>query len=518
MKAVTIARERYYDSVFLMIITREVKALSGINDAVVSLATPNNVEDLARVGFTSPELERAGPNDLVIAIDAENSETLAAAQAHVEEMLRKKSEPSQGSVKERPRTLAGAVKLLPNANLHEASLVLISVPGSYAAREARGALRRGFHVMLFSDNVPIEEEIALKAEAYERGLLMMGPDCGTALINGVPLGFANVVRRGPIGIVGASGTGIQEISSLVDRYGGGISQAIGTGGHDLSKRVGGVMTRLGIEALGDDDQTEVIVVVSKAPSPDVASAIVETVSSAGKPAVVHFVGGEPQPTIGNVVFAKTLADAARLACERAGMIDLPTEEAITLPDVQYAPEQRFIRGYFCGGTLCQEAWGILTQEGLDVRSNVATNLTQKIDPKEEVDGHLLWDLGDDSFTLGRPHPMIEPSLRDERVLAAAQDPTVAVILVDLVLGYGAHPDPGSSLAAAATRAIDIARSRGGDLLVIASITGTDQDPQGLHRQRKALEDAGLIIASSNAAAAEAAFAAIDRMHAEGGAR
>ncbi len=513
MKAVTIARERYYDSVFLMLITREVKALSGINDAVVSLATPNNVEDLARVGFTSPELEKAGPNDLVIAIDAENSETLAAAQAHVEEMLRKKSEPSQDSAKERPRTLAGAVKLLPNANL-----VLISVPGPYAAREARGALSRGFHVMLFSDNVPIEEEIALKAEAYERGLLMMGPDCGTVLINGVPLGFANVVRRGPIGIVGASGTGIQEISSLIDRYGGGISQAIGTGGHDLSKRVGGVMTHLGIEALGDDDQTEVIVVVSKAPSPDVACDIVETVSSTGKPAVVHFVGGEPQPAIGNVVFAKTLVDAARLACERTGMTDLPLKEAITLPDVQYAPEQRFIRGYFCGGTLCQEAWKMLAQRGLDVRSNVATDPTQKIDPKEEAEGHLLWDLGDDSFTLGRPHPMIEPSLRDERVLSAAQDPTVAVILVDLVLGYGSHPDPGSSLAAAATRATEIARSRGRDLLIIASITGTVQDPQDLHRQRKALEDAGLIIASNNAAAAEAAFAAIDRTHAEGGAR
>jgi succinyl-CoA synthetase alpha subunit len=454
MKAVTIARERYYDSVFLMLITREVKALSGVNDAVVSLATPSNVENLARVGFRSPELEKAGPNDLVIAIDAEDDKSLAVAQAHVEDMLRKKSEASQGSVKERPRTLANAVKLLPEANL-----VLISVPGPYAAREARGALGRGFHVMLFSDNVPLKEEIALKAEAYERGLLMMGPDCGTAIINGVPLGFANLVRRGTIGIVGASGTGIQEISSLIDRYGGGISQAIGTGGRDLSKSVGGVMTRLGIEALKDDDRTEVIVVVSKAPSPDAACDVVEAVSSTGKPAVVHFVGGEPKPATGNVVFARTLAAAARLACERAGVTNLPPKEAIILPDVQYAPEQRFIRGYFCGGTLCQEAWKILACRGLDIRSNVATDPTQKIDPKEEAAGHILWDLGDDSFTLGRPHPMIEPSLRDERVIAAAQDPTVAVILVDLVLGYGAHPDPGASLASAATGAIEVARSR-----------------------------------------------------------
>ena len=513
MKAVTIARERYYDSVFLMLITREVKVLSGINDAVVSLATPSNVENLARVGFTSPELEEAGPNDLVIAIDAQDEEALLAAQARVEEMLKKKSEPPQGEAKERPHTLASAIKLLPEANL-----VLISVPGLYAAREARGALHRGLHVVLFSDNVPIEEEVALKKEAYKRGLFMMGPDCGTAIINSVPLGFANAVRRGPIGIVGASGTGIQEITSLIHRYGGGISQAIGTGGRDLSERVGGVMTKLGVEALGNDNKTEVIVVISKTPSPDVASRIVETVSSTDKPAVVHFVGQGGAVRDRKIVFANTLANAARLACKHAGITITSPKEATVLPDVHYAPEQRFIRGYFCGGTLCQEAWGILAQRGLDIRSNVATNPAQKIDPKEREDGHVLWDLGDDAFTLGRPHPMIDPVLRDERVLAAAQDPTVAVILVDLVLGYGSHPDPGASLAKAAARAIATARSRGGDLLVITSITGTDQDPQDLEKQRKVLEASGVVIAKSNAAAAQAVLAALERLKAGGGAR
>ena len=513
MKAVTIARERYYDSVFLMLITREVKVLSGINDAVVSLATPRNVENLARVGFTSPKLEEAGPNDLVIAIDAQDEEALLAAQARVEEMLKKKSEPPQGEAKERPHTLAGAIKLLPEANL-----VLISVPGLYAAREARGALRRGLHVMLFSDNVPIEEEVALKKEACKRGLLMMGPDCGTAIINGKPLGFANSVRRGSIGIVGASGTGIQEITSLIHRYGGGISQAIGTGGRDLTEAVDGVMTRFGIEALGSDKETEMIVVVSKAPAPSVAEEVIATLKSVGKPAVVHFVGQGGAVRDRKIVFANTLANAARLACKHAGIIITSPKEATVLPDVHYAPEQRFIRGYFCGGTLCQEAWGILAQRGLDIRSNVATNPAQKIDPKEREDGHVLWDLGDDAFTLGRPHPMIEPSLRDERVAQAGGDPSVAVVIVDLVLGYGAHPDPGASLAKAAARAIATARSRGGDLLVITSITGTDQDPQDLEKQRKVLDASGVVIAKSNAAAAQAVLAALERLKAGGGTR
>ncbi|MCK4355981.1 acyl-CoA synthetase FdrA [Candidatus Bipolaricaulota bacterium] len=519
MKAVTIARERYYDSVFLMIITREVKALSGINGAVVSLATPSNVEDLARVGFTSPELEKAGPNDLVIAIDAENSKTLAAAQVHVEEMLRKKNEPSQGSVKERPRTLANAVKLLPEANL-----VLISVPGPYAAREARGALSRGFHVMLFSDNVPIDEEIALKAEAYERGLLMMGPDCGTALINGVPLGFANVVRRGPIGIVGASGTGIQEISSLVDRYGGGISQAIGTGGHDLSKRVGGVMTHLGIEALGDDDQTEVIVVVSKAPAQSVAKKVIDRLEKVEKPVVVQFIGEDDLPPHGNVTFAPSLAAAARIACEKAGVkiadeskeSEAQIEEIAAAESAKISPQQQRLVGLFGGGTLAQEAWHLLSAGGEKVYSNVALDQEFKIRGDESVDGHVLVDLGDDIFTRGRPHPMIEPSLRDEYVYALLNDENIAILLVDLVLGYGAHPDPASGLAAAIAQVKKTFTKRGQYLSVVASITGTNADPQGYSRQRATLEDAGAIVMGSNEAVARLAHAILAHITREGG--
>jgi len=256
MKQVTIEKERYYDSVFLMLISKEVEALPRVNSATAALATPSNIENLARIGFTSPKLLASGPNDLVVAIDAQSEQALAAAQARVEEMLtEKKQESSSEGV--RPASLSSAIDHLPGANL-----ALISVPGQYAAREARLALRKGLHVMLFSDNVAIEDEIALKKEATQKGLLMMGPDCGTAIINGAPLGFANGVRSGSIGIVGASGTGIQEISSLIDRYGAGISQAIGTGGRDLHEQVGGMMMLFGIDVLAADPETSVIVVVS----------------------------------------------------------------------------------------------------------------------------------------------------------------------------------------------------------------------------------------------------------------
>src|SRR5580704_9603583 len=96
--------------------------------------------------------------------------------------------------------------------------------------------------MIFSDNVPIAEEASLKHEARERGLMVMGPDCGTAIIGGVPLAFANAVPRGDIGIIGASGTGIQEVSTLIARAGRGVRHAIGTGGRDMHAEVGGLTT------------------------------------------------------------------------------------------------------------------------------------------------------------------------------------------------------------------------------------------------------------------------------------
>ena len=302
MKRVLVEPNRYFDSVFLMRISREIEELPDVTQAVVAMGTRANLDSLKAAGFAVGESATPiRPNDLLIAIDAESESTFNAARERLETLLAGSAEASGGAEDVRPGSLRDALEVDPAANL-----ALISVPGEYAAREARGALRRGLHVMLFSDNVSVEDEIALKADAVERGLLMMGPDCGTAILNGVPLGFANVCRRGSIGIVGASGTGIQEISSLVHRMGGGISQAIGTGGRDLSAEVGGAMVRFGIEALAADPGTEVIVVVSKAPAPEVARDVVETLAASDKPGVVHFVGTASREPEGGVQFAETL--------------------------------------------------------------------------------------------------------------------------------------------------------------------------------------------------------------------
>jgi len=517
MKQVTIEKERYYDSVFLMLISKEVEALPGVNSATAALATPSNIENLTRIGFSSPDLLAAGPNDLVVAIDAETEEALAAAQGRVEEMLTKKKEETSTSAA-RPSTLRSAIDSLPGANL-----AIISVPGQYAAREARQALRRDLHVMLFSDNVSIEDEITLKKEAVQKGLLMMGPDCGTAIINGSPLGFANAVRRGSIGIVGASGTGIQEISSLIDRYGGGISQAIGTGGRDLHEEVGGMMMLFGIDSLAADPETEVIVVVSKAPAQSVADKIITRLERLAKPTVVQFIGEANMPPRKNITFAPSLAEAARITCEKAGVRiksesknDADLEKIAVAESAKMSPQQKRLVGLFCGGTLAQEAWHLLSAGEQKAYSNVALDKEMRITGNEQVDGHVLLDLGDDIFTQGRPHPMIEPSLRDEHVLALAGNDDVAVLLLDLVLGYGAHPDPASGLADSIAEVRSVYSERGGYLPVVASITGTAPDLQGYSRQRQQLEAAGAIVMESNDAAARLAHAILAHVASEGG--
>ncbi len=279
---VLVRKDSYQDSVLLMRISREVKSLQGVEDAVVAMGTPNNRELLTSSGYASPALDAAGPNDLIIAVRSTTVGQVAIEQS-VDRLLKGKV---AVATEQRPATLAGAIAEHPEANL-----VLISLPGEHAAREARRALSLGRHVMLFSDNVSVEDEVSLKKEAAQKGLLMMGPDCGTAILNGMPLAFANVVRRGPIGIVGAAGTGIQEVSSCIDRLGGGVSQAVGTGGRDLSEAVGGTMMLLGIEALAADQATTVLVIVSKPPSEVVAEKVVAAAVRAGKPTVIHFVGG-----------------------------------------------------------------------------------------------------------------------------------------------------------------------------------------------------------------------------------
>jgi FdrA protein len=450
------------------------------------LGTPANKDILREAGVLGPDGEAAEPGDLILALRATGAAAGAAAMAEAKRLLDAPREEAASSTLSVVRTLRNAVRDLPDANL-----ALISVPGHFAIAEARKALGLGLHVMIFSDNIPLADEVAIKREARARGLLVMGPDCGTAIIGGAPLCFANEVPRGDIGIVGASGTGIQEVSCLIARAGGGISHAIGTGGRDLKAEVGAITTLMAIDALDADPATRHIVLISKPPEAAVARMVLDRVARSAKPFTICFLGASGLSLPANARAARTLKAAADASMGRvAGNGPAPRVRA-----------NGVVRGLFAGGTFCSEAQIVFAQAGLPVASNVpvpgASALT------DARGAHTMIDLGDDEFTRGRPHPMIEPAIRERPLAAALADPAVGAILLDVVLGHGAHPDPAGHLAG-------ILAGRNGHPLLIASVTGTDADPQPRGAQVEKLVAAGVVVADSNAEAAELAVTAVGK--------
>jgi FdrA protein len=492
-----IRRATYLDSIVLMRLSRQIAALPGVEEAGLITGTPANKDILRDAGILGPEGDTAEPGDLILALRAVDAAAGAAALAEARRLLDRPAVAGTSAASDAPRTLRAAVRDLPDANL-----ALISVPGEFAVAEARKALDLGLHAMIFSDNVPIAEEAALKRDARARGLMVMGPDCGTAIIAGLPLAFANVVPRGDIGIVGASGTGIQEISCLIARAGRGVSHAIGTGGRDLKAEVGAITTLMAIDALDADAATAHVVLVSKPPAAAIARQVLDRVGKSAKPFTVCFIGSENLPLPGNARAAATLKAAAEMAVGRP----LATSPAALPPRVPGAN----VRGLFAGGTLCTEAQVVFMAAGLPVASNVPVPGAAAVNGATA--GHVMIDLGDDAYTRGRPHPMIEPAVRDAPLAAALADPAMGVILLDVVLGYGAHPDPAGHLAQA------LAGRRDGTLIV-ASVTGTDADPQPRAAQVAKLVDAGVLVADSNAdAAALAAALASPAAHHRGAAQ
>lgn len=388
------------------------------------------------------------------------------------------------------------------------------MPGQFAALETKKALERNLNVFLFSDNVTMDDEIELKNLAIEKGLLLMGPDAGTAIINGVGLGFANIVNKGPIGIVGASGTGIQEVTSIISRD-SGISQAIGTGGRDLQERVGGLMMIEGIKALEDDEQTKVIVVIAKSPNPRVQCKVLEVIRNCKKPVVVDFIGGDASAIeSAGAVPAVTLEDAASKAIalvkgqrQKEIAFTAPTNQIISTAKAEYeklAPSQKYLRGLFSGGTFCNEAILIMTKSLDKIYSNMSAKLELNLEDPHISKEHTCVDMGADEFTVGRPHPMIDLSFRKLRLLKEARDPETAVILLDVVLGLGSHQDPAGGLAPTISEAKSMVRNAGRYLSVVASVCGTIRDPQNLEVQKKKLEEVGVIVMPSNAQAAKMA--------------
>lgn len=499
-------RGDYRDSVVLMRVSQQLERVDGVLKASAMMATDSNKQLLRDAGLLTGEIEAAGPNDLVVAVEAADEGAAEKAVQKAREFLTEVSSVERGEVIY--KTIGAAFDAVPDSNI-----VVISTPGEFAAREAMKALRAGKHVMLFSSDVTTEDEVKLKQFAAEKGLLVMGPDCGTAILGGVGLGFSDVVRRGPVGIVGAAGTGIQEVSSILDAV--GVSHAIGTGGHDLSDAIGGITMLAGLEALEADEQTKVIVMISKPPSPKVSEKILERVKKLRKPVVVNFIGGDPNMIAKyGATSAATLEDAAAKAVALLHnkkpwdiKFTIPEERVKALVDGEsgrLAPNQKYIRGLFSGGTLCAEALLILRDLIGDVYSNVALKSELKLPDVHKSKFNTCVDMGTEDFVRGVPHPMIDFRFRRERLLGEAKDPDTAVILLDLVLGIGANLDPAGELVGVIRDAKEMARKEGRHLAVVSSVTGTAGDPQGLAAQRGRLEDAGVIVMPSNAQAARMA--------------
>jgi FdrA protein len=465
---VKVKQKFYQDSLKLMRISSEIQSLDHITQAFAFMGTEVNKTSRIPSDVLVDDAKAAGPDDLILMVESGDARAAESALLEFDKMLTE-TRPAANiglSGGRKPVTLDEGFAIAPDS-----TIAIISVPGQYAAAQAMRALQLGLNVHLFSDNVSLEDEIALKKFAAEKGLLLMGPDCGTSIIQGVPICFANKVKRGGIGIVGASGTGIQELSCIIDALGAGVSHAIGVGGRDLSENVGGIMTLQAVKMLADDPETKVLAIISKPPAGAVAGKVLAEVTSTGKPAVLVFMGYHSD----NPMFAATLEEGAAKA---AALLNnkVPVKTAFPREAVKprsFRPEQKYIRGLYTGGTLAAEAKYIMMKNGITAFSII--------------------DLGDDQYTRGALHPMIDPHNRNNMVANAIKDPTTAIVLCDVVIGYGSHVNPAGELAKVAQGAC-----------VLASVTGTDADPQNKSEQERILREAGITVFPSNQYAAEAA--------------
>ena len=491
-----ILKNNYQDSINLMLLTNTINDLDGVTMSQIMMGTDANKDILNNTGLLTPEAEAASPNDMMIVVDSEDEQIMEEVLPAIDTFLADLS--AKGDDKEKPAAASWqeALTALPDANV-----ALFSIPGEYGAAEMEKALKNGLHVFSFTDNVAIEDEVRLKKLAHEKGLLMMGPDCGTGIISSIPIAFTNVVSPGNIGVVGASGTGIQEVTTIIDRLGGGVVHAIGTGGRDLSDKVGAITVKDAIVALENHEPTDVICVISKPPAIEVRDEAVQLLQSISKPVVAIFLGEKPEAHEGKVYLAHTLEETAQIA------VDLANEEAVKRnyftkldkPNVSTLDKDKVVKGLYSGGTLAAEA-GMLISEALNLEGLV----------KQEgyilhSHGYDVIDLGDDIYTQGKPHPMIDPEVRIQKIEEYAEDEQTGIILFDVVLGYGAHEDMVGALLPAIEAAQTTAKTAGRDLYFVATVCGTTKDPQNYQDAVDRLKAAGVYVAESNAKAVQLAL-------------
>jgi FdrA protein len=500
-----IRKNQYYDSVFLMTVNRRMSEVKGVQQTAVLMGSPANKKLLVDINIQDGQIDAAKPNDLIVAVIAETPAVVENVLGRLDEWLAAIQDNSPSII---VKTLEDGLTIKPDANL-----AVISVPGEYAAREAKRSLEAGLNVFLFSDNVSIEDELELKQFAATRGLIVMGPDCGTSLIGGVGVGFANVVRRGSIGAIAAAGTGLQEFTSQVHNAGSGISHAIGTGSHDLSGSINGLTTLAAMDALEADHQTRVIALISKPPASSTLISLLERIKLCKKPVVGCFLGVDPGLISGvpNLHASSTIDEAVRISISLSNDQALlpvaglsPAESAqMQTEKTAWSPEQKYLRAILAGGTFCYQSQQILRAAGFVAYSNSPFDQKYLLaDPDRSIDNSIV-DMGADFYTVGKPHPMIDGTLRKARILAEGLDPGVAVIYLDFILGYNASLDPVGELLDAILEARRLSRQRGGSLTVVASVCGTDSDPQDINFQIKMLKEAGALVFRSNALASAA---------------
>lgn len=498
MLKTVIKQNAYQDSINLMLLTNKINTLDGVVQSQIMMGTDANKDIYKAAGLLTDEAAAASPSDMVIVVETEDEDVidmvLAEAEAFLNDLSVKKE--AAGTPAE-ATSWEEAVAMLPDANM-----ALFSIPGEYAAPELERALDLGLNVFSFTDNVPLEDEVRLKKKAHEKGLLFMGPDCGTGVVSSVPVAFTNVINPGNIGIVGASGTGIQEVTCVIDRLGEGCVHAIGTGGRDLNEKVGAVTVKDAIVALEHHDPTDVICVISKPPAPEVRDEVVDLLEKCTKPVVAIFIGEKPEAHQGKVYLAHTLEETARIAVDlaRGEAVKKNYTEPLDITVDTPLSEDKTVIGLYSGGTLAGEAAMMITE---------ALNLGHII----KEDGYMLRhggydviDLGDDVYTQGRPHPMIDPEVRIKMMRDYAAKETTGVIVFDCVLGYGCHPDMASELAPVISECIAAAKAEGRDVKFVGTVVGTKHDPQDYDRSVEILREAGAIVESSNARAVRAALA------------
>lgn len=496
----TIIKENLYkDSVTLMLLTNEISEVEGVNKVSIMMGTPANKDIFENSGLKTDELAKATSNDMAIVIDTEDEEIVDLVLEKIEVFLANQAKSSGSKEQRAVKSWESALKEMDDANL-----AVISVPGTYAASVANRSLDEGLNVFMFSDNVSLEDEIKLKQKAKEKGLLCMGPDCGTGVIKSVPIAFTNNISPGKIGIVGASGTGIQEVTTIIDKLGGGVTNAIGTGGRDLSEEVGGITMLSAIATLAKDPDTEVITIISKPPAESVREKIMNYLRTIDKPIVTIFLGEKPEEHEENLYKAYTLEEAARISVsllkgEEVGQFDGNTSKAESVED------GLTIKGYYSGGTLGGEA-AMLIKDALHGDKKMSHEEGYML----RTNGFEVIDLGDDKYTQGKPHPMIDPTARREYMKNAMKDKTTRVILFDIVLGYGSHENMAGQLSKAIVQIQAQAKEENRNIHFVTTICGTDKDPQDYDAQKKIMEDIGVIVCDTNNQAVEKALSLIGK--------